>query len=111
MTAKEEVKKELERRLASREETKKEIEINEYFLESLFRRLKDGENVVNLIRDYISQKESLYKDLCHETYEVATLNAVQVLGVEDAYQEAIQEVDDWMKPENCFPNLYQDNKE
>ena len=54
MTAKEEVKKELERRLASREETKKEIEINEYFLESLFRRLKDGEDVVNLIRDYIS---------------------------------------------------------
>lgn len=35
----------------------------------------------------------------------------EVLGVEDAYQEAIKEVDDWMKPENCFPNLYQDNKE
>lgn len=53
----------------------------------------------------------LYQDLCHETYLVATLNAVQVLGVEEAYQEAIQEVDDWMKPESCFPNLNQDNKE
>jgi hypothetical protein len=31
--------------------------------------------------------------------------------VEEAYQEAIQEVDDWMKPESCFPNLNQDNKE
>ena len=111
MTAKEEVKKELERRLASREDTKKEIEVNAYFLESLFRRLKNGEDVVNLIKDYISQKEMLYQDLCHETYLVATLNTVQVLGVEDAYQEAIQEVDDWMKPESCFPNLNQDNKE
>lgn len=105
MTAKEEVKKELELRLASCEETKKEIEINEYFLESLFRRLKSGEDVVNLIRDYISQKESLYKDLCHETYQVATLNAVQVLGVEEDYKKATEEVDDWMKPESCFPNL------
>ena len=47
MTAKEEVKQELERRLASREDTKKEIEVNAYFLESLFRRLKNGEDVVN----------------------------------------------------------------
>ncbi|MFV0616884.1 hypothetical protein ACE418_03105 [Megasphaera sp. WILCCON 0056] len=48
MTAKEEVKRELERRIASREETKKRIEENAYFLESLFRRLKSGEDVVNL---------------------------------------------------------------
>lgn len=111
MTAKEEVKRELERRLASRERTKKEIEENAYFLETLFRRLKSGEDVITLIKGYVSQKEALYNDLCHETYKIATLNTVQVLGVEDAYQEAIQEVDDWMKPENCFPNLYQDNKE
>ncbi|WP_302485917.1 hypothetical protein [Megasphaera sp.] len=111
MTAKEEVKRELERRLASRERTKKEIEENAYFLETLFRRLKSGEDVITLIKGYVSQKEALYNDLCHETYQVATLNAVQVLGVEDAYQEAIKEVDDWMKPESCFPNLNQDNKE
>jgi hypothetical protein len=111
MTAKEEVKRELERRVASRERTKKEIEENAYFLETLFRRLKNGEDVITLIKGYVSQKEALYNDLCHETYKIATLNTVQVLGVEDAYQEAIKEVDDWMKPENCFPNLYQDNKE
>ena len=50
MTAKEEVKRELERRLASREKIKEEIEINQYDLEKLFRRLKDGEDVVNLIQ-------------------------------------------------------------
>lgn len=108
MTAKEEVKRELERRLKSREETKKEIEVNAYFLEKLFRRLKSGEDVVNLIKDYISQKEMLYQDLCNETYKIATLNAVQVLGVEETYEEAIKEVEDWMKPENCFPNLYKE---
>ena len=48
MTAKEEVKRELERRLASREKIKEEIEINQYDLEKLFRRLKDGEDGVNL---------------------------------------------------------------
>lgn len=111
MTAKEEVKRELERRLASRERTKKEIEENAYFLEALFRRLKSGEDVITLIKGYVSQKEALYNDLCHETYKIATLNAVQVLGVEEDYKKATEEVEDWMKPESCFPNLNQDNKE
>lgn len=44
------------------------------------------------------------------SYEIATLNAVQVLGVEEEYKKAVEETEDWMKPENCFPNLYQDNK-
>lgn len=111
MTAKEEVKQELERRIASSERTKKEIEENAYFLETLFRRLKSGEDVTTLIKGYVSQKEALYNDLCHETYKIATLNAVQVLGVEEDYKKATEEVDDWMKPESCFPNLNQDNKE
>lgn len=111
MTAKEEVKRELERRLASREKIKEEIEINQYDLEKLFRRLKDGEDVVNLIQSFVSQKEGLYNSLCNETYKIATLNAVQVLGVEEEYKKAAEETEDWMKPENCFPNLYQDNKE
>lgn len=109
MTAKEEVKKELERRLKARENTKKAIEENAYFLETLFRRLKSGEDVITLIKGYVSQKEALYNDLCHETYKIATLNAVQVLGVEEAYQEATEETEDWLKPESCFPNL--NNKE
>lgn len=111
MTAKEEVKRELERRLASREKIKEEIEINQYDLEKLFRRLRDGEDVVNLIQSFVSQKEGLYNSLCNEIYEIATLNAVQVLGVEEEYKKAVEETEDWMKPENCFPNLYQDNKE
>lgn len=45
------------------------------------------------------------------SYEIATLNAVQVPGVEEEYKKAVEETEDWMKPENCFPNLYQDNKE
>lgn len=109
--AAEEVKRELERRLASREKIKEEIEINQYDLEKLFRRLKDGEDVVNLIQSFVSQKEGLYNSLCNETYEIATLNAVQVLGVEEEYKKAVEETEDWMKMENCFPNLYQDNKE
>lgn len=109
--AAEEVKRELERRLASREKIKEEIEINQYDLEKLFRRLKDGEDVVNLIQSFVSQKEGLYNSLCNETYKIATLNAVQVLGVEEEYKNAVEETEDWMKPENCFPNLYQDNKE
>lgn len=109
--AAEEVKRELERRLASREKIKEEIEINQYDLEKLFRRLKDGEDVVNLIQSFVSQKEGLYNSLCNETYKIATLNAVQVLGVEEEYKKAVEETEDWMKPENCFPNLYQDNKE
>lgn len=109
--AAEEVKRELERRLASREETKNEIEENAYFLEKLFRRLEDGEDVVNLIQSFVSQKEGLYNSLCNETYKIATLNAVQILGVEEEYKKAVEETEDWMKPENCFPNLYQDNKE
>lgn len=111
MTAAEEVKRELERRLASREKIKEEIEINQYDLEKLFRRLKDGEDVVNLIQSFVSQKEGLYNSLCNETYEISMLNAVQVLGVEEEYKKATEETEDWMKPENCFPNLYQDNKE
>lgn len=111
MTAKEEVKKELERRLKARENTKNKIEENAYFLETLFRRLKSGEDVITLIKGYVSQKEALYNDLCHETYKIATLNAVQVLGVEEDYKKATEEVEDWMKPESCFPNLNQDNKE
>lgn len=109
--AAEEVKRELERRLASREKIKEEIEINQYDLEKLFRRLRDGEDVVNLIQSFVSQKEGLYNSLCNETYEIATLNAVQVLGVEEEYKKAVEETEDWMKPENLFPNLYQDNKE
>lgn len=109
--AAEEVKRELERRLASREKIKEEIEINQYDLEKLFRRLRDGEDVVNLIQSFVSHKEGLYNSLCNETYKIATLNAVQVLGVEKAYKEVTEETEDWMKPENCFPNLYQDNKE
>lgn len=109
--AEEEVKRELERRLASREKIKEEIEINQYDLEKLFRRLKGGEDVVNLIQSFVSQKEGLYNSLCNETYKIATLNAVQVLGVEEEYKKATEETEDWMKPENCFPNLYQDNKE
>ena len=111
MTAAEEVKRELERRLASREKIKEEIEINQYDIEKLFRRLKDGEDVVNLIQSFVAQKEGLYNSLCNETYKIATLNAVQVLGVEEEYKKAVEETEDWMKPENCFPNLYQDNKE
>ena len=64
-----------------------------------------------LLQSFVSQKEGLYKSLCDETYEIATLNAVQVLGVEEEYKKATEETEDWMKPENCFPNLYQDNKE
>ena len=109
--AAEEVKRELERRIKSREKIKEEIEINQYDLEKLFRRLKDGEDVVNLIQSFVSQKEGLYNSLCNETYKIATLNAVQVLGVEEEYKKAVEETEDWMKPENCFPNLYQDNKE
>lgn len=111
MTAKEEVKRELERRLASREKIKEEIEINQYDLEKLFRRLKDGEDVGRLIQELVARKEGLYNSLCNETYEIATLNAAQVLGVEEEYKKAVEETEDWMKPENCFPNLYQDNKE
>ena len=111
MTAKEEVRRELSRRRESRENIKKEIEENAYFLEKLFRRLKDGEDVVNSLQSFVSQKEGLYNSLCNETYKIATLNAVQVLGVEEEYKKATEETEDWMKPENCFPNLYQDNKE
>jgi hypothetical protein len=103
--AAEEVKWELKRRLASREKIKEEIEINQYDLEKLFRRLKDGEDVVNLIQSFVAQKEGLYKSLCDETYKIATLNAVQVLGVEEEYKKAAEETEDWMKPENYFPNL------
>ena len=109
MTAAEEVKRELDRRLASYEKIKEEI--NQYDLEKLFRRLKDGEDVVNLIQSFVAQKEGLYKSLCDEIHEIATLNTVQVLGVEEEYKKAAEETEDWMKPENCFPNLYQDNKE
>lgn len=107
--AAEEVKRELDRRLASYEKIKEEI--NQYDLEKLFRRLKDGEDVVNLIQSFVAQKEGLYKSLCDEIHEIATLNTVQVLGVEEEYKKAVEETEDWMKPENCFPNLYQDNKE
>ena len=64
-----------------------------------------------LIQSFVAQKEGLYNSLCNETYKIATLNAVQVLGVEEDYKKAVEETEDWMKPENCFPNLYQDNKE
>ena len=63
MTAKEEVKRELERRLASREKIKEEIEINQYDLEKLFRRLKDGEDVVNLIQSSLPRKKG-YITVC-----------------------------------------------
>lgn len=32
-------------------------------------------------------------------------------AAEEDYKKAVEETEDWMKPENCFPNLYQDNKE
>ena len=74
-----------------------------------FRKSENFEEI--LIQSFVSQKEGLYNSLCNETYEIATLNAVQVLGVEEEYKKAAEETEDWMKPENCFPNLYQDNKE
>lgn len=80
-----------------------------FFLPGLF--VAVGADCIIFIQPFVSQKERLYNSLCNETYKIATLNAVQVLGVEEEYKKATEETEDWMKPENCFPNLYQDNKE
>lgn len=43
---------------------------------------------MRLIQEFVSQKEGLYNSLCNETYEIATLNAVQILGVEEDYKKS-----------------------